>query len=997
VLSRINSNYLNGRNLKASRIGSFSCYDIAFHLGRTEMQHPAIPMRSFRFGLFEADVSNKILTRNGVRVKIQDQPFRVLLLLLEHPGEIVSRDQLRINLWPDGTYVDFDGSLNVILKKLRAALDDNSDNPRFIETVPRSGYRFIAPVSATRVETSLPPTAPTIVERATAIADEDPRTLSATAAVREVSRTHTIRTPILYAVASVAIAAGCVFAWTRWAGPRQTASASGTTVTSAVHLRRSIAVLGFQNLSASATESWLGTALSEMLSTELGGGDDLRLISAEDVANLRAYSPWAREDTLDRASTSRIGTALGSDLIVLGSYATVGKPEHGQLRIDVRLQDCRTGEVVSEIAEIGATEDLFGIVSRIGGKLRSRLGIRHAPESDELLSQASLPGNPEAARFYSLGLDKLRAFDLPVARGFFDQAIAAEPKFPLAHAMLSRTDLFMGRYEQAKVEAKQGLDLATGLPRVQRMQIEASYYQAMGDRGKAAEIYRVLFNLFPDSLDYGLQLAKLQLESYHPEESLETIRELRQLPSPYRDDPLIDLREANTIGRKAEDKALALYRTAAQKATALGKKQVFAKSKEALCRVNPEHVPSPPECREAYETYLAAGNVDASANTLQLMAENQRLSGHDAEALPLYDEATRKFIEVGDNENAGVALNNASLVYENRGQFALAEQQYSRAKKYFESVNDRVNASTAIGNLADMETWRGNFQTGDQLYRQSWEMADEAKAVEDQYPHIQHANLLFMKGQLDEATAEIIPQIASLRTLKSDPWQTANALTVLGEIQRHRGDLDASRKSFEEAVHDLKGVNASTAANQINFAELAIDRGQFDVAERQLRDAISVLEKDKDIGDEFGAHLALARSLLAQSKVPEAMIAIRKAGELMDVRAFPVYSIPLATLELRAKAASAPAGRAGRDTLLAVERDLTSIAQHAHQIGFYTGECEARLALAQVESRLSTATAGPHISALAAEAQRRGFLLYAAEAARINPHSDVLALNKPSR
>ena len=104
-------------------------------------------------------------------------------------------------------------------------------------------------------------------------------------------------------------------------------------------------------------------------------------------------------------------------------YATVGKPEHGQLRIDVRLQDCRTGEVVSEIAEIGATDDLFGIVSRIGGKLRNRLGIRRAPESDELLAQASLPGNPEAARLYSLGLDKLRAYDFPVARGFFDQAM----------------------------------------------------------------------------------------------------------------------------------------------------------------------------------------------------------------------------------------------------------------------------------------------------------------------------------------------------------------------------------------------------------------------------------------------------------------------------------------------------------------------------------------------------------------------------------------------
>ena len=101
----------------------------------------------FRFGLFEADGTRNTLTRKGVRVKIHNQPFCVLILLLENAGEIVTRDELRQKLWPEGTHVDFDGSLNVILKKLRGAIDDDSDNPRFIETVPRRGYRFIAPVS----------------------------------------------------------------------------------------------------------------------------------------------------------------------------------------------------------------------------------------------------------------------------------------------------------------------------------------------------------------------------------------------------------------------------------------------------------------------------------------------------------------------------------------------------------------------------------------------------------------------------------------------------------------------------------------------------------------------------------------------------------------------------------------------------------------------------------------------------------------------------------
>src|SRR6478752_5609815 len=111
------------------------------------MDRAASPGTVFHFGLFEANKVDGVLRRSGTKVRIQEQPFRLLLLLLERPGEVVTREELRQRLWPDGTYVDFDGSLNVILKRLRAALDDDPENPRFIQTVPRRGYRFIAPVA----------------------------------------------------------------------------------------------------------------------------------------------------------------------------------------------------------------------------------------------------------------------------------------------------------------------------------------------------------------------------------------------------------------------------------------------------------------------------------------------------------------------------------------------------------------------------------------------------------------------------------------------------------------------------------------------------------------------------------------------------------------------------------------------------------------------------------------------------------------------------------
>jgi DNA-binding winged helix-turn-helix (wHTH) protein len=102
---------------------------------------------TIRFGVFEVDPKSGELRRNGIRVKLQEQPFQILLTLLEHPGEVVTREELRSRLWAEDTYVDFDHSLNAAVRRLRDALADSAENPRFVETVARRGYRFLAPVN----------------------------------------------------------------------------------------------------------------------------------------------------------------------------------------------------------------------------------------------------------------------------------------------------------------------------------------------------------------------------------------------------------------------------------------------------------------------------------------------------------------------------------------------------------------------------------------------------------------------------------------------------------------------------------------------------------------------------------------------------------------------------------------------------------------------------------------------------------------------------------
>src|SRR5687767_1636833 len=101
-----------------------------------------------RFGTFEVDLRARELRKGGIRIRLQDQPFEILAVMLERPGDVVTREELRQRLWPAGTFVDFEHSLNAAVKRLRAALGDDADNPRFVETLHRRGYRFIASVDA---------------------------------------------------------------------------------------------------------------------------------------------------------------------------------------------------------------------------------------------------------------------------------------------------------------------------------------------------------------------------------------------------------------------------------------------------------------------------------------------------------------------------------------------------------------------------------------------------------------------------------------------------------------------------------------------------------------------------------------------------------------------------------------------------------------------------------------------------------------------------------
>src|ERR1700690_1528958 len=142
---------------------------MCYHFAREElgMAGAAQKRLGYRFGPFELNLGEDALLRNGTRVKVQDLPYRLLVMLVERPGEVVTREEVQRRLWPENTFVEFDNSLGVAIRKVRDALSDDAEAPRYVETVPRRGYRFVAPVTVLGSETPIQAKAPSEAETAT--------------------------------------------------------------------------------------------------------------------------------------------------------------------------------------------------------------------------------------------------------------------------------------------------------------------------------------------------------------------------------------------------------------------------------------------------------------------------------------------------------------------------------------------------------------------------------------------------------------------------------------------------------------------------------------------------------------------------------------------------------------------------------------------------------------------------------------------------------------
>jgi TolB-like protein/DNA-binding winged helix-turn-helix (wHTH) protein/Tfp pilus assembly protein PilF len=384
------------------------------------MASPAAVARIVRFGVFEVDLKACELRKQGLRLKLPEQPFQVLVVLLENPGEIITREELRNRLWPGDTFVDFDHGLNNAVMRLREVLGDSSENPRFVETIPRRGYRFIAPVvgpgpafpvptTDSGAESGLAPieATPQLVQRAASEATSQP------ASIRR--RPSTTRLAIWITV--ILVVAGLLLAGFRYS------RVNANKISPARN--KSLIVLPIENLSGDQDQEYFADGMTDDLIANLAKIRSLRVISR---STAMAYKGT-------RKPLSQIASELNVDAVFEGTVLRVGN----RVRITAELVQVSTDRHLWAETYESQMGDILALQNRVSSAIVNEIRINLTPEEQERLARNPAVA-PEGYENYLKGRyywNKRSDENLTRAIGYFEQATHQDPQYALAYAGLS--------------------------------------------------------------------------------------------------------------------------------------------------------------------------------------------------------------------------------------------------------------------------------------------------------------------------------------------------------------------------------------------------------------------------------------------------------------------------------------------------------------------------------------------------------------------------------
>ena len=409
-------------------------------------QHPSV----VRFGTFEVSLQSGELRKAGVKIRVQQQPLKLLEILLEHPGEVVTREELRGRVWPHESFGDFDQAVNIAIAKLRSALGDSAENPRYIETLPKRGYRFIADVSVVdgdgrtkRPESAagdLPGTAPAHQFQgngstvAPAPRPEPGQPLRGNGLAVAPKRLW----PRRWVIVTLALVLGLPILAV-WLFRSRGRPPTGI---------RSLAVLPLESLSGDASQNYFADGMTDELITDLAQISALRVISRTSVMVYKGA----------RKPLPQIARELNVDAVVEGTVLRSGD----QVRITAQLIDAATDKHLWSQSYEGELRDTLALQDRVARAIADQIQINLTPREQAALKNVRVV-DPVAYESYLKGRyfwNKRTAESLKVALAYFNQAIEEDPKYAQSYSGLADTYALLGDWQYAVMTPKEAFPKA---------------------------------------------------------------------------------------------------------------------------------------------------------------------------------------------------------------------------------------------------------------------------------------------------------------------------------------------------------------------------------------------------------------------------------------------------------------------------------------------------------------------------------------------------------
>ena len=371
-----------------------------------------------RFGVFELDLRVGELRKNGLRVRLQQQPFQILAMLLEHPGEVVGREELQKKLWPADTFVDFDHGLNKAINKVRDALGDSAESPRFVETIARRGYRFLAEVKAADAVPVRSPELASPPYPASEVGDRSDRANKLTMAEHFLP---SIAWKILVFVLVLLVASLAVWRLHSWDRPSP--------------VIRSLAVLPLESLSSDASQDYFADGMTDELISDLGQISALRVISRTSVMVYKHA----------RKPLPQIARELNVDAVVEGTVLRSG----ARVRITAQLIEASTDKHLWSQSYEGELRDTLTLQNTVARAIADQIRINLNPQEQAALNRVTVV-NPEAQESYLKGRyfwNKRTADGLSKAIDYFSEAIQRKPDYAQAYAGLADSYALAGDWK----------------------------------------------------------------------------------------------------------------------------------------------------------------------------------------------------------------------------------------------------------------------------------------------------------------------------------------------------------------------------------------------------------------------------------------------------------------------------------------------------------------------------------------------------------------------